>query len=126
MNLLKHKRLNVGKILKVNGKRIRNIWNKAAENANLKIEISGILPLSQFRILNDDWPAIITFFNQEMLKRKILASDRCYSNTCQSEKSFKKYEIACYEIFNNIALYLSDGTSLKNLMDQSNKWDSKG
>ncbi len=111
----KHKRLNVGKILKVNGKRIRNIWNQAAENANLKIEISGILPLSQFRILNDDWPAIITFFNQEMLKRKILASDRCYSNTCQSEKSFKKYEIACYEIFNNIAQYLSDGTLLKKL-----------
>jgi len=113
--LKKHKRLNVGKILKKNGEKIRKIWTKAAEDSNLKIEISGILPLSQFKIIDQNWPTIITYFNQEMLKRKILASDRCYSNICQDKKSLKKYENACCEIFYNIAKYLSEESLSKKL-----------
>ena len=77
----KHKRLKLGKILKKNGEKIRRIWSKAAANAELEINMSGILPLSSFKIntnkKNDEWPVVITYFIQEMLKEKILASDRC-------------------------------------------------
>ena len=103
----KHKKIKAGKILINNGNKIRNIWKKAAENANLNIDISGILPLSQFKIIHDQWPIIISYFNQEMLKRKILASDRCYSNIRQDEKSLKKYENACFDIFYKISTYLN-------------------
>ena len=114
----KHKRLNLGKILQNKGKKIRDIWTQSAEDSNLKIKIDGILPLSSFKIETqnkDDWPIIITYFIQEMLKRKILASDRCYSNYCQSEKLLDIYKKACRDIFKNISFYLSEGTLKKQL-----------
>jgi glutamate-1-semialdehyde aminotransferase len=104
----KHKKLKLGEILKEKGVRIRQIWQKAAQNANLKINIQGILPLSTFEIKNNQWPLIITFFIQEMLKRGILASDRCYSNLCHEENYLKIYEDACHEIFYQISKYLRE------------------
>jgi len=106
----KHKKLNLGKILKQKGSRIRKIWQEAADNANLDIDIKGILPLSTFQIPHKLWPEIITFFIQEMLKRKILASDRCYSNYCHEENYLKTYEEACNEIFYQISKNLKNGT----------------
>ena len=91
--LKKHKKINLGNILINNGLNIRKIWEKAALANNLKIEISGIFPLSSFKIIHDKWPVIITFFIQEMLKKGILASDRCYSNSCQSEKYLNIYNM---------------------------------
>ena len=82
------------------------------------IKIDGILPLSSFKIETqnkDDWPIIITYFIQEMLKKKILASDRCYSNYCQSDRLLNIYKKACREIFKNISFYLSNGTLRKKL-----------
>ena len=112
----KHKRLKLGKILKKNGEKIRNIWSKAAANAELEINMSGILPLSSFKIntnkKDDEWPVVITYFIQEMLKEKILASDRCYSNYCQTEKELAKYKIACEKIFKKIS-YLSKKDKLQ-------------
>ena len=43
---------------------------KFAYKNNLKIDISGILPLSSFKILNVDWPLVLTFFIQEMMDKK--------------------------------------------------------
>jgi len=108
--LKKHKKLNLGNILKKNGKKIRKIWQSAADNSNLKISISGILPLSSFKIENDQWPVIITYFIQEMLENKILASDRCFSNYCHNSKNLKVYELACNKVFLNIKKYLDQGT----------------
>jgi glutamate-1-semialdehyde 2,1-aminomutase len=108
--LKKHKKLNLGNILKKNGKKIRKIWQNAADNSNLKISISGILPLSSFKIENEQWPVIITYFIQEMLEHKILASDRCFSNYCHNPKNLKVYESACNKIFLNIKKYLDQGT----------------
>ena len=59
----KHKRLNLGKKLQDNGKKIRDIWLQSAHESGLKIQIDGILPLSSFKIETenkDDWPIIIT------------------------------------------------------------------
>ncbi len=111
----KHRKLNIGKILKVKGKTIRNIWEKSAKNANLDIEINGILPLSSFKIKHEEWPAIITYFIQEMLKKDILASDRCYSNYCQDTKSLKVYEESCLKIFDKISKFLLQGNLKKKI-----------
>ena len=66
--------------------------------------------MSSFKIVHDEWPVIITYFIQEMLKFKILASDRCYSNICQNEENLKKYEVACNEVFLKISKFLAQNT----------------
>ena len=60
----KHKRLNLGKTLKTKGEKIRKIWTDAAANAELEISLSGILPLSSFKIetkIKNEWPFIFNF-----------------------------------------------------------------
>ena len=131
----KHKKLNLGKILVDKGKKIRKIWIKAAKeadipffgipsfgadclnknnffehkNSNIRMEITGIEPLSNFKIVTqnkNDWPVIITYFIQEMLKEGILASDRCYSNLCQTDSLLKFYEKACIKVFKKISFHV--------------------
>ena len=100
----KHKKLDLGKILEKKGNKIKDIWKRAAENANLEIEIKGINPLATFKLnTKTEWPTTITFFIQEMLAKKILASDRCYANYSHSESKLKLYEKACFEVFKKIS-----------------------
>ena len=113
--LKKHKRINLGKILIENGNKIRKIWQKAASGNNIDIQISGIIPLSSFKIDHEKWPFIITFFIQEMLKKGILASDRCYANSCQSDKYLSLYEEACNEVFLKISKFLNQDNIEKKL-----------
>ncbi len=115
----KHKRLNLGKTLKTKGEKIRKIWTDAAANAGLEISLSGILPLSSFKIETknkNEWPVTITYFIQEMLKENILASDRCYSNYCQTDKELAKYKKACQKIFKKIS-FLSNKNKLKDSLN---------
>ena len=81
----------------------------------MDIEINGILPLSSFKIKHEEWPAIITYFIQEMLKKGILASDRCYSNYCQNTKSLKVYEESCLKIFDKVSKFLLQGNLKKKI-----------
>ena len=111
----KHKKLNLGKILNNKGLRIKNIWLKAAKNADMDISIKGINPLASFKLHTKDWRIANTYFIQEMLKRKILASDRCYSNYMHSDKLMKIYENACIEIFEKISKLEKRNLLLKNL-----------
>ena len=112
----KHKRLNIGKILCKKGKRIKKIWNEAAKNAGLEIEIQGIDPLANFKLILSDWQVGITYFIQEMLKKNFLASNRCYANYAHSDILLKKYELACFEVFNKIAK-LEKNNRLKKSLD---------
>ena len=58
-----------------------------------------------------NWPAGLTFFIQEMLKKNILASDKCYANFKHDEKSLRIYKKACIQVFKKIA-YLDKNKSL--------------
>lgn len=110
----KHQKLNLGKILIKKGKEIKKIWEDAAKISGLKIKIYGIDPLANFKLIVNDWPATITYFIQEMLKRGFLASEKCYANYMHTPKLLKKYKIACNEIFKNIAVF----DKLKNIREQ--------
>ena len=89
----KHKRLNIGKKLDKIGLKIKKIWRDAAKKNDLEISIQGINPLATFKLKTKDWPTTITYFNQEMLKKKILASDRCYANLMHDTKSLNIYKL---------------------------------
>ncbi len=99
----KHKRINLGKQLINTGKKIKNIWENAAANADLPINIKGIDTLANFKLDVKNWPVALTYFIQEMLKKKILASEKCYANYKHTDKLLKKYEAACFEVFYNIS-----------------------
>ena len=111
----KHKKLNVSKKLILTGKKIKKIWTNAAHNNNLEITTSGIDPLATFKLNTRNWPATLTFFIQEMLKNKILAQDKCYTNYKHDKKDLKKYEESCEEVFNKISFYEKRGEIIKKL-----------
>jgi len=99
----KHKRLNLGKKLTLIGRKIKKIWKKAAKANNLEIEIFGIDPLASFKIKCENWPAVLTYFIQEMLKFNILTTDKCYANYRHDKKALKIYEKACFKVFKKIS-----------------------
>lgn len=99
----KHKKLNLGKTLISKGRKIKNVWKKSANDAGLNIEINGIDPLPTFKLKVRDWPATLTYFIQEMLKKNFLATDKCYANYRHDDDLIKKYEKACSRVFLDIA-----------------------
>ena len=111
----KNKKLKLGTKLNKIGKKIKNIWYKNAKKNKLDIEIFGIDPLASFKLKCKNWPITITYFNQEMLKQNILASDRCYANLCHTDKVLDKYDKACDKVFKKIAKYEAKGLLKKKL-----------
>ena len=112
----KHKKLKLGSKLNNIGIKIKKIWSEAAKKNNLDIEIYGINPLASFKLKTKNWPDTITFFNQEMLKLNILASDRCYANLKHDNKSLKIYKEACEKVFKKIS-FLEKKGKLKNHLE---------
>ncbi len=104
----KHKRLKIGNKLTQVGKRVKKIWASAAKANNLEIEIFGIDPLASFKIKSKNWPAVLTYFIQEMLKLKILTTDKCYANYKHDDKALKIYEKACFKVFKKISKIINN------------------
>ncbi len=100
-----------------NGKKIKSIWKKNAKKYNLKIEIKGIDALASFKILDKNWPSILTFFIQEMLlKHNIIAGASCYANYMHTPRLLRKYDLAVSEVFSKISKLNSEGKIEKNLL----------
>ena len=95
----KHQKLNLGKILISKGKKIKKVWERSAKNAGLGITVNGIDPLPTFKLHVKDWPATLTFFIQEMLKRGFLATDKCYANFKHTSSLIKLYEKNVQDVF---------------------------
>ncbi len=93
------------------GNSVRKIWEDTAKETGLNIKIHGMPPLS---ILAFDYgeksPVVHTLFTQEMLKRGFLASKAFYATFSHKEEHINAYEKAVKEIFNKIAIALTDDT----------------
>tara|TARA_B100000965_G_C19563682_1_gene745795 strand:+ start:302 stop:1627 length:1326 start_codon:yes stop_codon:yes gene_type:complete len=111
----KHKKHNISRKLIATGKEIKKIWINAAKENNLEINISGIDPLASFQLKTKSWPATLTYFIQEMLKRNILATDKCYTNFKHSKNDIRLYKNACNEIFAEIYKHDKKGNILNKL-----------
>ena len=57
----------------------------------------------------------MTYFIQEMLKKGILASDKCYSNYMHTPRLILRYKKACFEVFSNISKLNKSGNLEKKL-----------
>ncbi len=112
----KHKKLKLGKKLIKIGKQIKKIWYDAAKKNGLEIEISGIDPLASFKIKCSNWPAVITFFIQEMLKFNILCTNQCYANYKHDKSALNIYKKACFRVFKQISKRLNN-EDINNYLD---------
>lgn len=100
------------------GKLIQNGWKTKAEEAGLKIEIGGILPMSHFTIIGSESPLVYkTFVTQEMLKRGYIASNSFYTSNAHSVEIINTYleHIGC--VFEQIAELMNKGISVESQLE---------
>ena len=58
--------------------------------------------LLTFKLDVDDWPASLTFYIQEMLKKGFLASDRVYANMAHTPEKLQKFSNATKDVFSDL------------------------
>ena len=84
------------------GKKIKNIWKKISQKYKIPISIYGLDSIPCFKILSKHSNKYKTLITQEMLKKKILASNQIYVSIVHNDKLLKKYEIILDKIFYKI------------------------
>lgn len=84
------------------GQKVQEGWKECAERNNISIHISGIYPLSHFEFMYEDSLALKTYFTQEMLKQRFLASNAFYVSLAHTEEVVNNYLEACDKVFSNI------------------------
>jgi glutamate-1-semialdehyde aminotransferase len=91
--------------LKKQGKKIKSEWEKISKETNVEIEVSSLdtIPIFTFKSLHN---LKKTYFTQEMLKKRFIASNIVYVSICHNNKILKKY-------FNNFKLIFKKISNLK-------------
>ncbi|MAI06762.1 MAG: aminotransferase class III [Alphaproteobacteria bacterium TMED87] len=103
----KHKEQNIPQKLISTGSSIKKIWDSAAKENGLEINISGIDPLATLSFSGKYSIELMTLFTQEMLDRGFLSGKSFYAMGSHTEKDIIDYGIACKEVFKEIALALN-------------------
>jgi glutamate-1-semialdehyde 2,1-aminomutase len=85
------------------GAAAKRIWQGAAKEAGLEVEISGLDPLATWAFKGDDDRRMLTLFTQEMLKRGYLAAGQFYPSTCHKRQDIMAYSDNVFEVFADIA-----------------------
>ena len=85
------------------GNKMRQGWQKLADNHNLEIDISGIPSLSNYSFKSNKSLEYKTFIAQEMLKKGYLASTNFYASTAHNEDNLNLYFEALNDVYNIIS-----------------------
>jgi glutamate-1-semialdehyde 2,1-aminomutase len=101
--------LKLPQMLAEKGQRVREIWLQAAAQAELKINVSGMVPLPAFSFDNPEALACKTFFSQRLLELGYLASNAVYVTYAHTPALLAGYEGAVNATFQEIALLLKEG-----------------
>lgn len=100
------------------GKIIQEGWRQKAKDAELNIEIGGILPMSHFSIIGPENPLVYkTYVTQEMLKRGYIASNSFYTSNAHSVEIINTYLENIGEVFGVIAEYIDNGLSIEKQLE---------
>ncbi len=97
------------------GRMVQEGWEIAAKHHNLKVNISGIYPLSHFVFDDPQHPVMKAFFVQEMLVKGFLASNLFYSMLTHTREDVTLYLSAVDEIFGRI-MALKDSGGLRSAL----------
>jgi len=99
----KHLRENVARHLIDTGKNIQKGWREAADQAGLKVDIGGILPVGHLGFQYDESQALHTLFTQLMLKKGFLAAKAFYATYAHRQAHVDAYLSAVAEVFGELA-----------------------
>jgi len=81
------------------GKKMREGWQKLADENGLKILISGIPSLSKYDFDSKFSLEYKTLISQEMLKKGFLASNNFYASICHNELNLQMYFESLNEVY---------------------------
>lgn len=102
----KYKATDTGEHIINIGKKVKSIWQIAAQNNNLKINISGLPSLANFSFETKNKNKLNTIFTIEMLKRNILGFRQFKPSLSHTNKEVELYEKAVNDIFKILSLDL--------------------
>jgi len=85
------------------GNKMRNGWQKLADNYKLEISISGIPSLSTYSFNSPDALAYKTLIAQELLKKGFLASTNFYASTAHNDDNLDLYFNALELVYQQIS-----------------------
>jgi len=108
---------NVSEFLDKQGKKVQDIWTRAAEKCGLDISVGGIYPLSHFSFNYGEPLVYKTYFTQEMLKEGFIAGPGFYVSYAHTDEILDLYDGACVKVFSQIADILSLGKPLVDFLD---------
>lgn len=101
------------------GNYMRDIWIKNATKHNIKITISGLIPISSYNFNHSDNLKFKTFLTQEFLKKGYLASTNFYSCISHTEKVMDSYSEVLDEVYAKINDCIIGKTDISNLLETS-------
>ena len=111
----KHRKKQVWKHLIQKGEKVQSEWQKAAKQAGLNIEISGMKPMSHFSFICDSPLEVQTLFTQLMLERGFLAKNAFYATYAHTDDLVQNYADAMAKSFDIIAEALKQNNIRKYL-----------
>ncbi|NCU33182.1 MAG: aminotransferase class III-fold pyridoxal phosphate-dependent enzyme [Candidatus Moranbacteria bacterium] len=97
---------NVAPHLMTIGRKIQEGWARAAQEAKVKITVSGIYPLSHFVFDDSVHPTMKAYYVQEMLKKGFLASNLFYSMYAHTNNCVDQYVKATKDVFKKMTLLI--------------------
>lgn len=112
-----YQKYQVEETLNAIGVKIRDGWKEISRKWNIKIHISGIVPLSHFEFEYENPLAYKTYFTQEMLKNGFLASTGIYVSSAHSDEITAKYLDACEKVFQQIACIHQQEKTIETQLD---------
>ena len=104
------------KIITKNGKFIKKNWRKLSNKYKLNLKISGLDAIPNFSFNSQNNLNYKTFVTQEMLSKKILASNAIYCTIAHSKKLYDDYFNILDDIFNKISKFESGTKDIKNFL----------
>ncbi len=105
-SLKKMKKLKVQKKLVTFGKKIKKGWLLAAKKTGIKISISGLDSLPNFKFDYKNRLEISTYFTQEMLDQGFLAKEALATTNAYNNSIINRYLNAVNKVFAKINYYL--------------------
>ena len=98
------------------GKKMRQGWQKLAEDHNLEIDISGIPSLSTYSFKSNKSLEYKTLITQEMLKKGYLASTNFYASIAHNIDNLNLYFEALNDVYILIAECEKENLKIENLL----------
>ena len=106
--LRKHKRLDVSSHLVYIGELVQAGWKELAEKHDLKINVSGIPPLSHWEIETDNSQLLHTIITEKLLNKGFLSSKAFYPTYTHTKEHIDAYLDTLDEALNELNPYIKE------------------